>query len=48
MFTDDLIVFSAAKPKTVKYLMDAFDKFSKGTRLVANKATSHIVMGEYK
>ena len=46
MFVDDLIVFSAAEPVTVKHLMKAFEKFSKSTRLEANKHKSQIVMGD--
>ena len=48
MFVDDLIVFSAIDPRTVKYLVDSFRKFSKGTGLVANKDKSQIVIGGYK
>ena len=45
IFADDLIVFSGADPKIVKYLLEAFDKFSKSTGLEANKYKSQIVLG---
>jgi len=48
IFTDDLIVFSAADPRTIYYLMEAFDKFSKSTGLEANKDKSQIVLGDVK
>ena len=44
IIADDLIVFSAAESKTLSYLMEAFDKFSKCTGLEANKEKSQIVL----
>ena len=40
MFAEDLIVFSAADPQSVTYLMEAFAKFTRGIGLEANQAKS--------
>ena len=48
MFANDLIVFYVAGPRTVKYLVDAFGKFSNITGLAANKLKSQIIMGGCK
>jgi len=44
MYVDNLIVFSAANPRTVKIIMEAFGKFSNSTGLVANKTKSQVVL----
>ena len=45
MFADDLVVFSAADPRTVQLIEEAFGKFSRSTGLEANKSKSQVVMG---
>jgi len=45
IFTDDLIVYSAAEANTIASLKKAFDRFSESTGLVANNEKSKIVMG---
>jgi len=45
IFADDLIVFSAAEPKTLAAIKEAFEMFSISTGLEANIDKSQIVMG---